>query len=33
MYLLIYLEYIPKVLKPGNRVRRLRINELALDEE
>lgn len=33
IYLLIYFEYIPKVLKPGNNANMLSINELALDEE
>jgi hypothetical protein len=33
IYLLIYFEYIPKVLNPGKRVSILKINELALEEE
>jgi hypothetical protein len=33
MYLLIYFEYIPKVLRPGNNVSKLKIKELALDDE
>lgn len=33
IYLLIYLEYMPNVLNPGNSANILRIKELALDEE
>jgi len=33
IYLLIYLEYMPNVLNPGNKANILSIKELALDDE
>ena len=33
IYLLIYFEYIPNVLNPGNKANILSIKELALDDE